>query len=179
MKRKPEQPSSDTDDLFRQAMQGVTPIAASDRIPPAPPPLRKESAQRPAVSAITPPGDFFSDHGASEIPPVSYLRPGMSSMTLRKLRRGQWPVEDSLDLHGLTLAQARVRLFHFLQHAVEKHYRCVNVIHGKGWQTGGNEGVLKIHTRHWLSQFPQVLGFCEPPANAGGGGAVWVLLKSA
>lgn len=177
MKHKPGQPSSTSDDLFRQAMQGVTPIAAPARISPAPP-LRKESAPRPAASTITPPGDFFSDHGASEIPPVSFLRPGLNSMTLRKLRRGQWPIDDSLDLHGLTLQQARVRLFHFLQQAVDQHFRCVNVIHGKGWQTGGNEGVLKIHTRHWLRQYPQVLGFCEPPANAGGGGAVWVLLKS-
>ncbi len=56
--------------------------------------------------------------------------------------------------------------------------RCVNVIHGKGWRSEGRDGTLKVHTRHWLTQHPQVLAFCEAPAQAGGGGAVWILLKN-
>jgi DNA-nicking Smr family endonuclease len=28
-------------------------------------------------------------------------------MTLRKLRRGQWPVQDTIDLHGHTSEEAR------------------------------------------------------------------------
>ena len=99
-------------------------------------------------------------------------------MTLRKLRRGFWPVQDVIDLHGQTSEEARQSLFKFLNYALGKEMRCVSVIHGKGWRAEGGEGVLKIRVRHWLTQFPQVLAFCEPPANAGGGGAVWVLLKA-
>jgi len=51
------------------------------------------------------------------------------------------------------------------------------VIHGKGWRSEGRDGILKVNTRHWLAQHPQVLAFCEAPLNAGGSGAVWVLLK--
>ena len=53
------------------------------------------------------------------------------------------------------------------------------MIHGKGDRIGGGEGILKSRTRHWLTQCAEVLAFCEPPARGGGGGAVWVLLKSA
>lgn len=98
-------------------------------------------------------------------------------MTLRRLRRGDWPPQDSLDLHGLRSDEARKLLVEFLFHAKQQGLRCVNVIHGKGWRSEGREGILKVHTRHWLTQHPQVLAFCEPPQNAGGGGAVWVLLK--
>lgn len=175
MKKPPEQASATEDTLFRQAMAGVTPITPKQRAPdikPAKPvPIPRTSQQIPA-------SNFFSDHGANDIPATSFLRPGLNSMTLRKLRRGTWPIQDEIDLHGHTVEEARRRLFSFLNHAVQQNFRCVNVIHGKGWQAGGAEGVIKIHTRHWLTQFSQVLAFCEPPANAGGGGAVWVLLKS-
>lgn len=99
-------------------------------------------------------------------------------MTLRKLRHGLWPLQDEIDLHGLTSDEARRTLADFLNHALRCNYRCVNVIHGKGWRAEGGEGILKIRVRHWLTQHPQVLAFCEAPPNAGGGGAAWVLLKS-
>lgn len=174
--KKPAEPASATEDsLFRQAMAGVTPIAQTQRaplIPPAKPVPQARTLQQ------TPASSFFSDHGANEVPATSFLRPGLNSMTLRKLRRGTWPIQDETDLHGLTVEEARLHLFAFLNYALQQQLRCVNVIHGKGWQAGGAEGVIKIHARHWLTQFPQVLAFCEPPANAGGGGAVWVLLKN-
>lgn len=98
-------------------------------------------------------------------------------MTLRKLRRGTWPVQDSLDLHGLSSDAARKLLLEFLRNASQRDLRCVCVIHGKGRHTGG-EGLLKIRTRHWLAQCAEVLAYCEAPLNAGGGGAVWMLLKT-
>lgn len=168
--------ASDTD-LFRQALEGVTPITPSNRISP-PRPVARTAAPKPAASSVVL-TDNWSDHGANEIAPTSFLRNGLNNMTLRKLRRGQWPVQDSIDLHGLTSNEARGLLVDFLNHALSNNYRCVNVIHGKGWRSEGGEGILKIRVRHWLAQHPQVLAFCEAPAHAGGGGAVWLLLKSA
>ncbi len=176
MKKSPEHPSPALGDLFQQAMEGVTPIAPSNRIIPTPPaPNFKARGTLHSASDIT---DSFSDHGASDIAPTSFVRVGLNQMTLRKLRRGYWPVQDTMDLHGHTSEEARLTLFKFLQHALHNGFRCVNVIHGKGWRAEGGEGILKIRVRHWLSQFPQVMAFCEPPDYAGGAGAVWVLLKS-
>ena len=169
-----EAPEQDTD-LFRQSLEGVTPLKPSSRINPIRTPRNIIPRSPPSESLIA---DTLSDHGAREEPASEYLSNGLNRMTLRKLRRGQWPPQDSIDLHGLNSDDARKLLVEFLHHSTQSGLRCVNVIHGKGWRSEGREGILKVHTRHWLTQHPQVLAFCEAPQNAGGGGAVWVLLKS-
>ncbi len=175
MSKKPEQ-SADDADLFHQALEGVTPLAPTDRIPPAPAARKCKlpAANNPAPAAV----DNLSDHLASDTPLTEFLRPGLNRMTLKKLRRSHWPVQDSIDLHGNTSDGARRLLVDFLQHASQHGLRCVNVIHGKGWRAEGGEGILKLRVRHWLSQHAQVLAFIEAPAHAGGGGAVWVLLRA-
>jgi DNA-nicking Smr family endonuclease len=170
MKEKPEQ---DTD-LFRQALEGVTPLAPPDRITPAP--KQRKIVVRNSLIA-TEVSDNLSDHGAGDIAVTEFLRPGLNRMTLRKLRHGEWRVQDELDLHGLNSDAARKLLSTFLHEATQRGLRCVNVIHGKGWRSEGRDGIIKVHTRHWLTQHPYVLAFCEAPNQAGGGGAVWVLLK--
>lgn len=170
MKEKPER---DTD-LFRQALEGVTPLPPPDRVIRTPKP--RKFAASAAPSAPIP--DTLSDHGAGDTAITEFLRNGISRMTLRDLRRGRWPIQDELDLHGLTNDEARKLLVEFLHHATQRGLRCVNVIHGKGWRSEGRDGILKVNTRHWLTQHAQVLVFCEAPPNAGGGGAVRVLLKA-
>ena len=174
MKEKKEPPAPVDAELFRQAVDGVVPLAPSNRVSPTAPPRRP-----PAHSTPLPPvADILSDHGAGGVPLTEFLRDGISRMTLRKLRRGQWPIQDSLDLHGLNSDEARKLLLEFLHNATQHDLRHVCVIHGKGWHTDGGEGILKIRVRHWLTQCAEVLAFCEAPPNAGGGGAVLVLLKS-
>lgn len=175
MSGKNGQPGSDAN-LFRQALDGVTPIKDGGRVAPArPKPEPVPLAPRRDVrhSEIT---DTLSDHGAGSEPISEFLRNGVSQMTLRKLRRGQFPLQDSLDLHGLASDEARALLLTFLREATARGLRCISVIHGKG-QHGAGEGILKIRARHWLAQCPEVLAFCEAPPRHGGGGAVWVLLK--
>ncbi len=174
MKKKPEQ-SADAD-LFQQALEGVTPLPPSNRLPPSPAAAKfKAPVTRISAPAAT---DNLSDHAASDIPLSEFLSPGLNRMTLRKLRCGHWPVQDSIDLHGNTSDGARRLLVDFLHQAGQHGLRCVSIIHGKGWRTQGGEGILKLRVRHWLTQHAQVLAFIEAPANAGGGGAVWVLLKA-
>jgi DNA-nicking Smr family endonuclease len=181
MKKIPEQVTASDADLFQQALEGVTPIPPTDRMPLSPPSQRLPPRSTTILSPVF--TDTLSDHGAkdqglNQISATTFLRNGLNRMTLRKLRRGQWTIQDSIDLHGSTSDEARRLLAEFLHHALHQGMRCVNVIHGKGWRAEGGEGILKIRVRHWLTQHPQVLAFCEAPANAGGGGAVWVLLKT-
>ena len=176
MKKPLKQAKPSDADLFRQALDGVIPITPSNRITPTP--VARRIQARSTASPSSAPSYEFSDHNLNDVAPTSYLRAGMNDMTLRKLRRGQWPVQDSIDLHGCTSDEARRVLVEFLHHALHNGLRCVNVIHGKGWHAEVGVGILKIRARNWLTQHPQVLAFCEAPAYAGGGGAVWVLLKS-
>ncbi len=179
LKKEKEQPALPDAELFRQALDGVIPLAplnrAATHLSPPHSPLSTHSAHQPEPAPIQ---DTLSDHGAGDTPLTELLRPGISRMTLRKLRRGQFPIQGSLDLHGFSSDAARKLLLEFLRDATQQGLRCVCVIHGKGWHTGGGEGVLKTRVRHWLTQCAEVLAFCEAPPNAGGGGAVLVLLKN-
>jgi DNA-nicking Smr family endonuclease len=103
--------------------------------------------------------------------PLKFLRPGHSPELVRKLRRGQWRVEDELDLHGLNRIQAEQALGGFLDQMKACRRRCVRIVHGKGL------GVLRETLRAVLPARPEVLGFVEAPAAQGGSGAVLVLLK--
>ena len=176
MKEKKEQPAPIDAELFRQALDGVTPLAPSNCATTHLPPARKTRITPQSEPAKT--QDSLSDHGASDTLLNEFMRSGISRMTLRKLRRGQPPIQDSLDLHGLNSDAARKLLQEFLRDATQHGLRCVSVIHGKGWHTDGGEGILKSRTRHWLTQCAEVLAFCEAPPNEGGGGAVKVLLKA-
>ena len=160
--------------LFRAAVGEVKPLAEQNRITPHPSPrkpLLRPPIQPPAIP------DVLSDSVTGDAP-VEYLSNGLSRMTLRKLRRGSWPVQDRLDLHGLHSDAARQLLQEFLHEAIQRELRCVLVIHGKGMNSPGGEAVLRKLSRHWLTQHPNVLGYCDAPPKEGGSGAVLVLLKT-
>jgi DNA-nicking Smr family endonuclease len=160
--------------LFRDAVGTVKLLPKQNRIMPHPAP--RKSVRRPAAiqSAIP---DKLSDF-AAENAPDEYLSNGLSRMALRKLRRGGWPVQDALDLHGNNSDAARKLLQGFLHEASQREMRCVLVIHGKGLNSRGGEAVLRKLTRHWLTQHPSVLGYCDAQPKYGGSGAVLVLLKT-
>ena len=159
--------------LFRATVGEVKPLAEQNRIKPQKKPCLP--LLRPAAPAQAIP-DTLSDF-AGEDAPAEYLRNGLSRMALRKLRRGVWPVQDSLDLHGNNREAARKLLQEFMHEATQREMRCVLVIHGKGTNSRSGEAVLRKLTRHWLTQLPQVLGYCDATPKQGGSGAVLVLLK--
>ena len=107
----------------------------------------------------------------------TFLRPGLGSDVLSKLRRGHWSLQGELDLHGMTSDEARDTLADFLLDARARGARCVRVIHGKGLTSPGKEPVLKGKVRRWLAHWDDVLAYSEAPRHAGGGGAVLVLLR--
>jgi len=107
----------------------------------------------------------------------TYLRGGLGSDILGKLRRGHWSVQGEIDLHGHTTDEAHDALADFLDDARQRGYRCVRVIHGKGLTSPNKEPVLKGKVRKWLSHWDDVLAYCEAPPHAGGGGAVLILLR--
>jgi len=109
---------------------------------------------------------------------LTYLRAGMQSMTLRKLRRGHWVIQNELDLHGYTTLEARSALAAFLHGCLRDGMRCILIVHGKGLRSKNREPVLKTKVGNWLRQRDEVLAFCQARQSDGGGGAVVVLLKS-
>ena len=182
-KNKTDETASEDAALFRAAVGKVKPLPEQNRVTPPVAP-RKPVPRRPGTDPeiIGPlsggcPADSFSDF-APEKTADEFLSNGLSRMTLRKLRRGTWPVQDSLDLHGNNAEAARKLLQQFLHEAIERNLRCVLVIHGKGLNSQDGEAVLRKLTRHWLTQHRQVLGYCNAQPRDGGSGAVLILLKA-
>ncbi|GAB4391355.1 MAG: Smr/MutS family protein [Gammaproteobacteria bacterium] len=102
---------------------------------------------------------------------------GLAQRQLRQLQRGELAIQAELDLHRMTVNQARTELQIFMAHAITQKLRCVRIIHGKGHSTGSRLPLLKNHVNHWLRQYAAVLAFCSAQPQHGGSGAVYVLLK--
>ena len=107
-----------------------------------------------------------------------FVRPGVPTAAVRKLKRGGWVLRAELDLHGMNGDESRVALAGFLHDCHRRELRCVRIIHGKGLGSKNREPVLKHKVRHWLMQREDVLAFCQARQVDGGAGAVVVLLKS-
>jgi DNA-nicking Smr family endonuclease len=187
-----EDPANDDAHAFRSAVRDVKPLAQTP--PPAglatlpPRPRRRKPAALhesldDVMPLIDPPSAVDGDgHGAA--PPLSggaaltFQRAGVQHQVLRRLRRGLFPIEDELDLHGLTQAVARDQLARFL--ALNRHAgrRCVRIIHGKGYRSGARGPILKIAVDLWLRRHLDVIAFTSARPIDGGTGAVYVLLRA-
>lgn len=104
---------------------------------------------------------------------------GIDRRHLRRLRRGEVPIEWELDLHGLIRPAAEAEVQRTLARAYEEGVRCVLVIHGRG--RGSEEaGVLREGLPGWLTRPPTaalVMAFTNALPRDGGEGATYVLLR--
>ncbi|MCB1865994.1 MAG: Smr/MutS family protein [Chromatiales bacterium] len=167
-------------ELFANAMRDVRPLG-HDRVRHARPRPAPRARERIAdeLRALDESRRDRPDPSGFDSPDELYFRrPGVDERLLRDLRRGRFRVQGELDLHGLTQAQARVRLAAFLLDASRYHWRAVRIIHGKGLGSFEGRAVLKARVDEWLRRIDSVLGFITAPRSDGGSGAVYVLLRS-
>jgi DNA-nicking Smr family endonuclease len=168
---------NDDASLFLAEMGDVTPLKPDNKIKINKKP--KKAPIRPVnkfdSSAIN---DVFSDLEIMEDCPdiLSFSRSGLQHNVLKKLRQGKNPVELTLDLHGLTVAQARIELSNFLGECEAAGIRHVIIIHGKGYRSK-DKPVIKPMLNRWLREVDNVLAFHTALPKDGGSGAVYVLLK--
>lgn len=108
-----------------------------------------------------------------------FRRHSLPRNTLRKLRRGQFAIQASLDVHGMRREEAHHATQGFLDKARARDLRCVKIIHGKGLHSPQGIPVLKHRVDITLQRNNDVLAYCSAPNWAGGHGATLVLLKKA
>src|ERR1700746_190080 len=97
-----------------------------------------------------------------------FAREGIPSTILRRLSRGQYRVQAEIDLHGLTVPEAKEELRSFLAHALERRIRCVRIIHGKGLRSGHRGPVLKGAVSSVLRRVGPVLAYVSARQVDGG-----------
>jgi DNA-nicking Smr family endonuclease len=157
--------------LFFAAIDGAKPLPGRDRIavPPPPPSPVRVVEPPPAVKLIVE-GDSRS---------YTARAPGVSRAQAGELRAGKVHVEETLDLHGMTVEAGLARLREFIAGAARLR-RCVLIVHGRG-----------LHSEHGAPLREAVLaellgplsGFVHALATAapadGGEGATYLALRGA
>jgi len=178
---KSRQPLSELAQALRDMLPDVTPLpqpnrAHAPKIPPGPVARQRVRNEREVLNESLSDSDPW-ELGFEAGDELNFLRPGLASDTLRKLRRGHWATQSEIDLHGLTVAEARPVVVEFLNDCLREGLRCVRIIHGKGLGSKNGEPVLKRKVASWLMQRDEILAFCQARRTEGGGGAAVVLLK--
>jgi DNA-nicking Smr family endonuclease len=105
---------------------------------------------------------------------------GFSPKLMQRLKRGHFPIQDFIDLHGMTKTEAEAKMRDFLQRSHQVGLRCVLVVHGRGRNSENNTPVLKEQMPVWLSKGVLrkiVLAFATSRPYDGGSGALYVLLR--
>ncbi len=174
--------------LFRSSLGEIKVMPKSDRyvpnLPAASVPVarvvpRTEAEEVAAVLRESLSDQFDVDALLEDDPALSYSQPGVGPDVVRKMRKGHWPVQDELDLHGMTRDKARDQLGDFLRRAGQRNLRCVCIIHGRGLGSAGGEPVLRSIVRSWLVQKDEVIAFCAANTPDRNHGALVVLLRAA
>jgi DNA-nicking Smr family endonuclease len=153
-------------------------------------PLRKrkpKKSEEAAGPAVTPPAKpALGARPPPAVPGKTQAPPPLAPLGRRarsKLARGSEPIDDRIDLHGMTQADAHAALAHFLRRAQGRGARIVLVITGKGARAAdafSERGVLKRQVPHWLESAalrPLVIGFESAGTRHGGAGALYVRLR--
>jgi DNA-nicking Smr family endonuclease len=128
-----------------------------------------EAGKMPAVQAKPLPQQL-------RLPPLDAFA-GLDKASAERLKRGRYPIEARLDLHGMTQEQAHRALNGFVSRSRAIGRRVVLVITGHGRFSGG---ILKAAVPRWLNEpglRPHLLATASAQPRDGGTGALYLLLR--
>ncbi len=139
--------------------------------PPSVKPPTKKTTKRPEVIVSA---------------PRALTSPTMDRRNFNRLQKGQMPIDARLDLHGMTVEQAKLRLKSFLLNAHGRGDRVILVITGKGLRSGfdefnrPNRGVIREGLPQWVKDkeiAPMIVQITPAHRQHGGDGAFYLYLR--
>ncbi len=170
------------DEDFLSAMGDVRPILVERReslkqtsLDKATISVRRESAIANVARVIDP----LADGEVEMLEPraiLEYRKAGVQHGVYKSLRLGRYEIDARLDLHRLSVEQARLQVYQFVRDCVANDIRCALITHGKG-EGRKTPAMIKSHIAHWLPQIETVLAFHSSQPRHGGAGACYLLLK--
>ena len=171
------------EDLFGHAMQGVKALGWSAVPLHHRPPLeiQPQNDEEEALRAL----ETFLKVGDLEIEQTpEYIEAAVQPrgrLYLQDLRSGRFSIQAWLDLHGMNQQEARFALDEFILASARASLSCVRVIHGRGRHSHKQQPILKEAIQRWLCSRRlgrHVIAYTSARLCDGGGGAVYVLLRS-
>ncbi|MCP8900616.1 DNA endonuclease SmrA [Gilvimarinus xylanilyticus] len=174
--------SDNEQDIFRQEMSDVRRIKAEKKVTlQKDKPGEQQLAERRAAALATTVKDtnFLSGEHIDPVKPLDILdfkRDGVQHGVYKNLRLGKYSIDARLDLHRMTVEQARTALYQFVQDCMNHDIRCALITHGKG-EGREHPALLKSCVANWLPQLDDVLAFHSAQKHHGASGATYILLK--
>jgi DNA-nicking Smr family endonuclease len=171
-------------DIFKDAMKGVKKISRKnypfasplESKPPASGPNPESEAVQKLKNLVRN-GDGFVVALTPEY--IEGLDNTINPAIAHRLHRGDFTIQDHVDLHGLSVEAARETFDKFIQTSIAGGKNAVLVIHGRGLSSPGGP-VLKTKVYQWLTTSPWrkwVVAFTSARMCDGGAGATYVLFR--
>jgi len=174
--------------LFKEAMAGVKKISRSKCSTHIPPPLateptetdRNPNADPESVAQLINLVKYGTGFIVSLTPEYAEgIAQGVNPEIARRLHRGDFSIQDHIDLHGLRADEAHEAIDGFLSRSITAGKRAVLIIHGRGLSSPAGP-ILKSKVYRWLTTSPWhkwVIAFTSARLCDGGAGATYVLLR--
>lgn len=171
----PDYLSDDDHDLWQRVTQGIKRSLPRKKRSEIKQPLSKKAKKPAGVSPSTP----------TPQPPASPRNAEISGNTLdrrteQRLRQGKMPIDETIDLHGMTQDQAQSILTRRLTQGHRIGRRTFLVITGKGLRSGAAGAVLRKALPIWCGLPPLsdiILRSVPARAHHGGSGAFYIYLR--
>lgn len=167
----------DDDNLFRDAMNDVTPLRDADNTRWNPLSANKKARQLPPEQE----DENILTRGYLDIipldQPLEYKAEGIQQGVLDKLRKGQYTLDASLNLLRQPVEVCRQNLFTFIREVRQAGFRNLLIIHGKGRDSESHANIVRSYLDRWLRELDEVQTFCVAQKQHGGAGALYVGLR--
>ncbi len=175
------------EDLFQEAMKDVVPLHDSRKRIVRSPSSREEfpdhrqsqeERERQYLSALVKDSSAWDISFSDEY--MVGAVPGVGPKIMRRLKRGEFSVQDYIDLHGLKKKEAEAVVHEFIVKSYQRGLRCVLIVHGRGLGSVDHQPAIKRELPVWFRRGMLkriVLAFVTARPCDGGAGALYVLLK--
>lgn len=170
--------------LFKEAMADVKKISRTNCAAPIPStPIFPDDKTNPANESLTQLRNLvkYGTGFVVSLTPeyVEGTAHGVNPEVARRLHRGEFSIQDYVDLHGLRVHDAHEVIDDFLKQSIISGKRAVLIIHGRGLSSPAKP-ILKSKVYRWLTSSPWhkwVIAFTSARLCDGGAGATYVLLR--
>ena len=168
--------SSSNDDLdFNQAMKGVSRLK-HDKV-------ELNKPRKPAQLLVQPKSDNSSVNnlaiGLENIPEQTgdWFHQGLQRKRIARLKKGQFDIENRLDLHGYNRVEALQECQQWIEECHRYELQNLLLVHGRGLRSSSG-AVLKPILYQWLTDQKEVLAVCKAQPKDGGDGASYIYLST-
>jgi DNA-nicking Smr family endonuclease len=172
------------EELFKKAMEGVKPISGRERVENISKIELSEGFKKKddieTLKRLKDLVNYGAGFNVSDTPEYIegtgyHVHPEVA----RRLHRGEYSIQASVDLHGLLVEDAKEVFEKFLKWAMTTGKTGILIVHGRGLSSP-SEPILKHKVIEWLTRGPWrkwVVAYSSARRCDGGAGATYVLLR--